>query len=185
MTKHKTTDMRRKAFSCVLAALLALPMLGCRVGSGSGDGPDPVATRDDVAITSFEYTRGGSSADSFASYSVWLEDGVVRMTADFITRDGADVELCEDALAQLASVVEKHDLCAWNGFDETNAFVLDGSNFSLSFVLEDGTSIHAHGSNSFPNGFSDAEADILACLESLLPEEVIVEAGGCVDPRAA
>lgn len=55
-----------------------------------------------------------------------------------------------DALGRIAAAC---DVESWDGFSERDDDVLDGSGFSLSITLADGSEIHASGTNAEPEGF--------------------------------
>ncbi|MBQ6601838.1 MAG: hypothetical protein IJH99_00335 [Eubacterium sp.] len=42
---------------------------------------------------------------------------------------------------------------SWDGFSESASDVLDGEGFSLDITREDGSTLHAYGSNAWPDGF--------------------------------
>ncbi len=69
----------------------------------------------------------------------------------------------------LVRIIDKYDVRAWDGFDDSNYEVDDGEFFYFSAVLTDGTSIYAKGQNAFPPGYSPAAS---------LMEGVILRADG-------
>ena len=56
----------------------------------------------------------------------------------------------------LVRIIDKYDVQAWDGFDDSNYEVDDGEFYYFSAVLTDGTSIYAHGQNAFPLNYSPA-----------------------------
>ena len=56
----------------------------------------------------------------------------------------------------LVRIIDKYDVRAWDGFDDSNYEVDDGEFYYFSAVLTDGTSIYAHGQNAFPLNYSPA-----------------------------
>ena len=149
------------------AAVCALVLMGCS-NSGPAGNKGPAIPDEEIKITSFSFWSSGSSADSFRNYSLMRDGESARLIADFITRDPVDVIVEEEAIAQLEGIVIQYQLSAWNGFDEVDNRVSDGSNFTLSIELENGKSIYAHGSNAFPQGFGEAEDAISMFFESLI-----------------
>ena len=58
-----------------------------------------------------------------------------------------------DFIKQLEKIIEKHSLYKWDGFHETHEHhQAICEHFFLRAVFEDGTTIHADGSSSFPEG---------------------------------
>ena len=78
----------------------------------------------------------------------------------------ADAEL----IREVSVLIEECELHKWNGFNESDSMVLDGSGFSLDIVYADGTEVHAHGSNSFPKGYGEAAERIDAMFYSYMEE---------------
>ena len=59
---------------------------------------------------------------------------------------------------ELAGKLQQIGVSAWNGFNETDPDVLDGSSFSLEIELVDGSIITAHGSNAYPKNYREFTA---------------------------
>ncbi len=72
-----------------------------------------------------------------------------------------------DTVSALMDVIDTYDLTSWDGFDESNRFVLDGEGFSLNFRLTDGTSVHARGDNAFPEHYFEAMGEIWDILNRI------------------
>ena len=145
----------------LIAALMALIL--------SLTGAQTVPVRTDAALTTFSFTPGGMSTDQIFSYAVYERDG--RMLADFdlycryeiegVELDAADVEA-------LRELIDENDLWSWNGFQESNSYVLDGDSFGLSASFADGTKLSAWGSNAYPKGYSAGAQAICAYFEALM-----------------
>ena len=64
-------------------------------------------------------------------------------------------------LAQaIVDIIDKYDVASWDGFAESQDFVLDGEGFWLEFTLTDGTRVLARGDNAFPENYFDAMGEI-------------------------
>lgn len=145
----------------LLSALMALIL--------SLTGAQTAPVRTDAALTAFSFNHGGMSMDQIFSYAVYERDG--RMLADFelycryeiegVELDAADVEA-------LRALIDENDLWSWNGFQESNSYVLDGDNFGLSASFADGTELSAWGSNAYPKGYSAGAQAICAYFETLM-----------------
>ncbi len=135
--------------------------------------PVPVPAADS-ALTEFYYSHSGSMVDEIYSYEVKAdENGSTGYTVIFDLRCGyevystyADAEL----IREVSVLIEECELHKWNGFNESDSMVLDGSGFSLDIVYADGTEVHAHGSNSFPKGYGEAAERIDAMFYSYMEE---------------
>ncbi|MBQ2412130.1 MAG: hypothetical protein II313_01760, partial [Anaerotignum sp.] len=68
-----------------------------------------------------------------------------------------DVDLEDDIMDQLETIVYEHQMYQWDGFSKTDTNVMDGEGFSLDITFMDGTTVSAHGSNAFPSGYGAAE----------------------------
>ena len=145
----------------LLSALMALIL--------SLTGAQTAPVRTDAALTTFSFNHGGMSTDQIFSYAVYERDG--RMLADFdlycryeiegVELDAADVEA-------LRELIDENDLWSWNGFQESNSYVLDGDSFGLSASFADGTKLSAWGSNAYPKGYSAGAQAICAYFEALM-----------------
>ena len=60
-----------------------------------------------------------------------------------------------DALfySKLARKFAELGIASWDGFSGSNPHVLDGTMFSFEAELKNGSVIHAHGSNAFPQNY--------------------------------
>lgn len=167
--------MKRKLASILgvaglTAALLsALLVAGCG-GPSNEPGGGNFVDRSDMKIVAFSFSLRGTSSDSFKNYGLVREGDSALFTADFISRDAVEVLVGAEELDRLSEIVAKHGLDRWNGFEKSNSMVLDGSSFNLSYEYEDGFIVSARGNNSFPKGFGEAEADLLALFEGLLEQ---------------
>lgn len=163
--------MEKIALIAVLAAaLLAVALMsGCEETPEMLDGNDYV-DRSGMEIVSFSYSKRGSTADSFASYQLEAQgDGdSALLTADFIVYGEVEASVGAEELDKLHEIIVAHDLDRWDGFDESDSMVLDGSGFSLSYVYADGSIVSAHGSNAFPEGYAAARDEIEAVFNALL-----------------
>lgn len=63
---------------------------------------------------------------------------------------------------ELAAIANRHGMLSWDGFDETDPYVLDGSSFGVSLTAEGGASMDAYGYMVFPEGYDDALAEVSA-----------------------
>ena len=71
---------------------------------------------------------------------------------------------------QVTDILRAHDALSWNGFEKSNPLVMDGSSFILSITFDDGTTISARGTNSYPKGLSAAMREIEDLFDRFLRE---------------
>jgi len=160
---------------CVVIAAL-MGVVGFRVYRNQA--PPTVS---DSPIVYFDYSHNGSISYDIYSYEVIRNEETGEMTVNYSLNCGyetytlpADAEMMQ----ALAELIDNHSLQKWDGFSETNSWVLDGSGFSLNVRFEDGDGITASGSNSFPNGYSDASSAIDELFQHYLKENGITPEGG-------
>jgi len=172
-----------KGWVCILLILLCTAMLtACRRGSPKIPEIPPVRPaeteipRSQAEITEFSYYGNGSHTGAIFSYDVCRSedsDGYIvnlQLHAGNIEHTlSADKTFME----KLREIVRKHDLWKWNGFHKTAQGMLDGSSFGLRISFADGSCIGASGDNRFPDGYSDASADIRALFNELMKKNGI------------
>lgn len=132
--------------------------------AGSSGQPEPVITKGEpLTITAFEFTHSGSIANDCYWYSIEETKEGVRFQSEGLYSGGEIVDLVVDddqILTQLGELAGTYQADRWNGFDQTNSMVLDGSGFSVRITLADGGTISARGSNSFPKGFGEFHSEL-------------------------
>ena len=123
-----------------------------------------------MEIIFFSFTHTGMSTEECFRYSAEQTEEGVRLYTEELFVNGliVDTLIDEPILEQLGEIAGKYHLDQWDGFDKSNNRVSDGSRFSLSVELADGSMISASGSNAFPEGYSDAETEICALFEDLI-----------------
>ncbi len=148
----------------LLIGLLVLGLCGCKAAGGTKQAGEP------LEIIAFSFTHNGSSMDQCYRYSASLEDDSIRMHTEELFSGGLvlDTLVTEPVLEQLGAIAGKYRLDLWDGFDKTKKSTRDGTSFTLSIALADGTTIYAQGSNKFPDGYSDAKSEIAALFVDLI-----------------
>ena len=147
-------DKKMKLFIISVVFLLGIVVAVWNMRNKSN--PMPVQTAN-TELTEFYYSHRGSMVDDIYSYEVKSdESSPTGFTVIFNLNCGydvystpADARLIENVLA----LIGECELHQWNGFNESDSMILDGSGFSLDVVYANGTEIHAHGNNSFPAGY--------------------------------
>ena len=145
--------------------------------NGSFDAPLSISERG--GLKSFEYYGSGMAINDMFSYEFTKEDEGVRFEYDFyIQNEEAQGEAMLDPsyIDELVRLSDKYDmLLKWDGFDKIAEDVLDGNGFSLYMGFEDGSSMSAHGSNEFPDGYRYFEDDFRALIDKIVEEQGIFD----------
>lgn len=132
-------------------------------------GADINTAQVDYSLSEFSFSHSGSSTDEIYSFEVHREGDRLLIDLDlYCVYQNADIELSAHECAALEKLVDDYDLMKWDGFDGRDDYVLDGSSFSLTVKLRDGTGAHAYGDNSFPEGYAQAKAAIDEFLRGVL-----------------
>lgn len=121
------------------------------------------AFQTDTTMETFCYSNSGSSTYEIYSYEVMRneENGEQMVICEFhCGNETYELPADEELMQELQMLIDQHELRKWDGFSQTDSTVLDGSGFFLNITFADGSGITAHGSNSFPDGFSDAKSAI-------------------------
>ncbi len=156
--------MKKRVITILLAMGIIGAFAGCKSnpdpenGISGSDGAGMNAADNQSGVDTFYYAYHGSIGGDSYSYSVNAEDGKhffvyeSMLYPDYgeLTRevDGAFLD-------QLTQLYKDCHLAAWDGFNKTDEYVLDGSGFSLSIAFKDGQSLCASGSNCTPDGYND------------------------------
>ena len=123
-------------------------------------------------ITAFSFQHGASLADECYLFKLTRDGDSVRLYAEELFSGGriVDTMIEDDVLDQLGELMGTYHVDRWDGFDKNNKHVMDGSSFTLSVTLADGSTISAHGSNSFPENYSDVSSAILTLYYELMEQ---------------
>lgn len=132
--------------------------------------------RSQAEIIEFSYYGNGSHTGAIFSYDVCRSEDSDEYIVNLQLHAGnIEHTLSADKafMGKIQDVIRKHDLWKWNGFHKSAKGVLDGSGFGLRIAFADGSSIDASGDNRFPDGFSDASAEIKALFNELMKKNGI------------
>ncbi len=114
-------------------------------------------------ITSFFFTWGG--------YNMPITLTLCRTAEGTLLKDGGpegEVPVDEEFLASLTDLIDRWQVLSWNGFAGSpdpgpeGLIILDGEQFSLSIVYENGYAVEARGDNEFPENYTEFQADAAA-----------------------
>lgn len=153
--------MRKQVLLCFLLFLAAALLGGCQ----------KKRLAQDVLLECLCYETIGTAMGSETELSIVREgDGfaVTQSTCGGQTVRRAYVE--QTVGGQVTDILRAHDALSWNGFEKSNPLVMDGSSFILSITFDDGTTISARGTNSYPKGLSAAMREIEDLFDRFLRE---------------
>lgn len=166
--------MKSNLILCLLGASLAL-LCGCGLTQNPktpSQSPQQETGGEPLNITSFSFSHSGSMANDCYTLELTREENGTHLYAEELFSNGriANVVLEEDLLNGLGELTGMYYVNRWNGFDKSKSGVMDGSSFSLDITLADGSTISAHGNNSFPKNYSDVYSEILALYTNLMEQ---------------
>jgi hypothetical protein len=120
-------------------------------------------------IIEFSYEHGSYFGGYNDYHLYYTEEGIAHIEA--IGYNGSelniDKDIDESVFGEIEKIVNEQEIYKWDGFDESDNDILDGSSFSLKIMYKDGQSINAHGYMKYPDNYriaSDALTDYLNTL---------------------
>lgn len=75
--------------------------------------------------------------------------------------------ISDEQVEEIIDMLNKYEVWRWNGFDEHDPDVFDGSSFSFSLSVQDGKTIEAHGYCMYPENYSEVIQSLLRVFNSL------------------
>lgn len=169
--------MKTNTILLLLTAGLILLLCGC--GAAKTPAPDspsqPTQSESGgkpLDITSFYFSHTASSTDGCYCLQLALEESGTHLYAEELFSGGriVDTMIEDNVLEQLGEVMGTYHVDRWDGFDKKSKHVLDGSRFTLSVTLADGSTISARGSNSFPENYSDVHNHVQTLYAALMEQ---------------
>ena len=131
-----------------------------------------------VKIGEIEYFHfgynSGSMVNASVSYTLNLKDGVYTASVKplYEPEEATKTVTVDDSFArELERLLVQYKVGKWNGFHKFNKMVMDGSNFGLSVIMTDGTSLDAHGYMKWPKNYSEVRNGIEALFGRLEHKE--------------
>ena len=168
----------------ILALVLALCLLLC--GCGAVKAPSPAGSAqgevegEPLDLSAFSFYHTASLADACFRLEVKREGEEIRLYAEelFINGRIVDTSVGEETLEQLETLSGKYGLDRWDGFDKSKKRAADGSTFTLSMTLSDGTTVSAHGNNAYPENYAEAAREIKTLYAEVMERYANTETEG-------
>jgi len=153
--------MRKQILLCILLFLAVALLGGCQ----------RKRLAQDVLLESFCYETRGTAMGSETSLSIVREgEGFIVTQSSGGGQIVHTAYVGRETVAQATDILRAHNVLSWNEYAESNPLVLDGTSFSLFIVFDDGTTISARGTNSYPKGLSAAVREIQSLFDRFLSE---------------
>jgi len=93
------------------------------------------------------------------------EEGMKLEASLYAGNEEIETVVEEDLPGELLEIARTCEVNQWNGFHKTGSYVLDGESFALSMKFEDDSVLSASGNNSFPEGYREAQRQVVAFFE--------------------
>ena len=158
----------------ILAAILGLALLaGCAANNVTDAGGAP------MDIKSFSFHHTASNAEECFRFELSMEEDGVRLYAEelFISGRVAEATLEAAQLDRLCELAGELGVAKWDGFDKASKRGSDGSTFTLNITLTDGSTVYAHGSNRFPDNYSELYSAVQEMYKKLMEQYGIYNEG--------
>ena len=124
-------------------------------------------------VTEMYFAESASYVKAIRSYSFKCEEGKFLAVFELAYPDEPFIIEVDQTWAETLDVILlRYEVTQWDGFSESDRYLLDGTHFSFDCTFSDGTSVTANGYGSFPRGYYEASAEIEKLFESVLPEDM-------------
>ena len=122
---------------------------------------DPV---DITGITYFSFGFGPTDvADGASRYAAEIDEESGEVTLTYKEPGPVDEKTAAadpSFVDEIIRIMKEDGADRWNGFSGNDSWVMDGSEFNLYVILEDGTEISAGGRENYPDGFGKFTEDV-------------------------
>ena len=153
--------MRKQVLLCFLLFLAAALLGGCQ----------KKRLAQNVLLECLCYETIGTAMGSETELSIVREGDGFTATQSSCGRQTVRRASVEQMVGeQVTDILRAHDALSWNGFEKSDPLVLDGTSFTLAVAFDDGTTISARGTNSYPKGLSAAVGEIKNLFDQFLRE---------------
>ena len=122
------------------------------------------------SLKSLEYSySAGMTVNGYSRYKVECNDKCIALIkpVNLAEEEKKEIELTNDQVAVIEELLKKYEVNKWDGFNKSDANVLDGSSFSISIVMKNGDIISAHGYMKWPDNFREVSSTLDSFFEEL------------------
>ncbi len=139
----------------LFAICLALLLVGC--GNSKEDN-----------IVEFQYGYGSYNT-VHCNYMIKIEKNKYVLTYEETNSDANVIikEIKKKDVQKLEKIIKDYELDKWDGFDESDDDIYDGSDFKLNVVYESGETINAFGYMKYPDNYKKGHNALVEFLEKL------------------
>jgi hypothetical protein len=122
----------------------------------------------DIKSLNYSYSQG-YAMNAYVRYELECKEKCILKYKPLYVpeEDFKKVEVNEEVVKELESILNKYEVYKWDGFNKSNKNVLDGDDFHFSVNLKDGTSISASGYMSWPKNYREVSDEISTLFNKL------------------
>ena len=119
-----------------------------------------------IEISKFKYFEFGYSngyaMNSNVNYRVDCQDKcIAKIKPDGVSdEERIEVELGNNDIENLISILKKYDVSKWNGFKKSDKYVMDGDSFHLYLKMVNNDYISASGYMKWPKNYSVVRGEL-------------------------
>lgn len=173
---------KKKKIGIIVAAVAVLVVVAGIVAAvvltNKNNGPDgnnPGGNTYNGQLKSFSFGESYGLGGAVDYILVKQEDGKALLKCNFfgaVSEKDKNIEKTIDAkyLSELEQILRDNNISEWNGFDQSEDGVLDGSGFSMKIDYDDGSSISAHGYMKYPDNYDKVQDELDAFFKRLMEE---------------
>jgi len=159
----------KKKMIILITLLMVSLLVGCNKAGFSGTEGGKTKYQDVetdvVELTVYHYSDTPPIADVF----VKTDEGIFFKEEAF--KESKDlIPVSEEISNRINNWVDDYNVRIWDGFYMIQEDVFDGGGFDLNITLATGETISAHGSNAYPEGYSEANKVLNEIIAEALEE---------------
>ena len=120
------------------------------------------------SITEFKYEFGGGWTTTY-TYEIKKVDNKYSFKATESLKDSETVlkEISKKDVEKLEDIIKKYEIDKWNGFNDSDNDIMDGTYFSLDVKYDSGSVIKAYGYMKSPDNYQEAHNALVDFLNGL------------------
>jgi hypothetical protein len=124
---------------------------------------------ENITYLRLSYT-GGYAMYAYTIYTIELIDGKYVVTVKPYGEPDENIrttELSKEKIKELEKTLTNLKVAGWNGFNESDKYVLDGDSFSFSLKYGDNEEVSAHGYMRWPENYSNVKSYIIELINTI------------------